>query len=85
MRIDRQVIEAKSRTITSNWSIFNAPKVHYGREIDNIFFIKNFVPWAKTYCDGQTLFNWWVVRMMTNEITKEIDKEIIQSIKSLQI
>ncbi|AHY24990.1 hypothetical protein AVV36_gp028 [Pectobacterium bacteriophage PM2] len=85
MRINKQVIKAKSRTINSTWSIeYAPPEIYYGREFEDLFFIKYFVPWAKTPCDHQTLFKWWVTKMMSNQITKEIDNQIIEVLKGLK-
>lgn len=80
MKITREVITAKSRKLIANWSLQQeVPCILCGREIwDEVFFIKNFVPWAKTPATHQTIFEWWMSKMISNEITREIDKEILE-------
>lgn len=81
MRITREVIEAKSITLNAEWAIeHKEPCVLHGREVDEIFFIKNFVPWAKTPAIGQTIYEWACCRMLANEIRKEIDREILEAL-----
>lgn len=48
-------------------------------------FIKNFVPWAKIKVTHQTIFEWWMTRILVNQITKEIDKKFLKDLKELSI
>lgn len=85
MRISREVIEAKPRKLDTTWNLeYEEPCVLHGKEFDELFFIKNFVPWAKTPADGQTIFAWACTRLMSNEIRKEIDKEIVEVLTKLK-
>lgn len=86
MKISREVITAKMRELTiTDWRFEQEPPcLMYGLEAWNeLFFIKYFVPWAKTSATAQTLYDWALSKMLTNEITREIDKEILKALTAV--
>ena len=81
MKLSREVIEAKSRKLYISWDLeYEESCIIHGKEVDEILFIKNFVPWAKTPASGQTIFDWAFSRLMAIEIRKEIHKEILEAL-----
>lgn len=79
MSITTELIEAKSRYLISEWSIdWGNPIILHGKEVDDVLFIKNFVPWAKIPVTGQTIFEWWMTELLANQISKEIDQQFLQ-------